>query len=104
MEISFTLKDQWIQFVTFEVINLELILADMEQVDRRLGRLAKQAKSGDKAAKAEQAVLEKVKEGFDQELPARALELDEDELQAIKHLQLLTLKPIYMWLTSVKMI
>ena len=31
-----------------EVINLELILADMEQVDRRLGRLAKQAKSGDK--------------------------------------------------------
>ena len=46
-----------------EVINLELILADMEQVDRRLGRLAKQAKSGDKAAKAEQAVLEKVKAG-----------------------------------------
>ncbi len=77
-----------------EVINLELILADMEQVDRRLGRLAKQAKSGDKAAKAEQAVLEKVKEGFDQELPARALELDEDDIQTIKHLQLLTLKPI----------
>ncbi len=77
-----------------EVINLELILADMEQVDRRLGRLAKQAKSGDKAAKAEQAVLEKVKVGFDQELPARALELDEDDIQAIKHLQLLTLKPI----------
>ena len=52
----------------------------MKQVDRRLGRLAKQAKSGDKAAKAEQAVLEKVKAGFDQELPARALELDEDDL------------------------
>ena len=48
-----------------EVINLELILADMEQVDRRLTRLAKQAKSGDKDAKAEVAVLEKVKEGFD---------------------------------------
>lgn len=42
-----------------EVINLELILADMEQVDRRLTRLAKQAKSGDKDAKAEVAVLEK---------------------------------------------
>ena len=39
-------------------------------------------------------VLEKVKEGFDKELPARALELDEDDIQAIKHLQLLTLKPI----------
>lgn len=77
-----------------EVINLELILADMEQVDRRLTRLAKQAKSGDKDAKAEVAVLEKVKEGFDKELPARAMELSDDDKAAIKHLQLLTLKPI----------
>jgi len=77
-----------------EVINLELILADMEQVDRRLGRLGKQAKSGDKEAKAEQEVLEKIKVGFDEELPVRALNLDADDLQAIKHLQLLTLKPI----------
>ena len=77
-----------------EVINLELILADMEQVDRRLTRLAKQAKSGDKDAKAEVAVLEKVKEGFDQELPARAMDLSDDDKAAIKHLQLLTLKPI----------
>ncbi len=77
-----------------EVINLELILADMEQVDRRLGRLAKQAKSGDKDAKAEIAVLEKVKVAFDEELPARSLDLDKDDLAAIKHLQLLTLKPI----------
>ena len=77
-----------------EVINLELILADMEQVDRRLGRLAKQAKSGDKEAKSEQAVLEKIKIGFDEELPVRAMNLDADDQQAIKHLQLLTLKPI----------
>ena len=46
-----------------------------------------------------------MKEGFDQELPARALELDEDELQAIKHLQIINVKNrFYMWLTSVKMI
>lgn len=77
-----------------ETINLELILADMEQVDRRLQRLGKSAKAGDKDAKAEAAVLEKVKGAFEQELPARALELDEDDLLSIKHLQLLTLKPI----------
>ena len=77
-----------------EVINLELILADMEQVDRRLTRLAKQAKSGDKDAKAEVAVHEKVKEVVDQELPARAMDLSDDDKAAIKHLQLLTLKPI----------
>jgi len=71
-----------------------LILADMEQVDRRLGRLAKQAKSGDKEAKSEQAILEKIKVGFDEELPVRAMDLDADDLQMIKHLQLLTSKPI----------
>lgn len=77
-----------------DVINLELILADMEQVDRRLQRLGKSAKSGDKDAKAEAAVLEKVKEAFENEQPARSLALDEDDLVQIKHLQLLTLKPI----------
>ena len=44
-----------------EVINLELILADMEQVDRRLTSLAKQAKSGDKDSKSEVSVIEKLK-------------------------------------------
>ena len=77
-----------------EVINLELILADMEQVDRRVSRLGKAAKSGDKESKAELAILEKVKGAFDQELPARAVDLDADDLALIRHLQLLTLKPI----------
>lgn len=77
-----------------EVINLELILADMEQVDRRISRLGKAAKSGDKDSKAELAVLEKVKEAFDKELPARAAQLDKDDQELIKHLQLLTMKPI----------
>ncbi|MCL1949722.1 MAG: redox-regulated ATPase YchF [Turicibacter sp.] len=77
-----------------EVINLELILADMEQVDRRYSRLGKAAKSGDKEAKSEMAALEKVKEAFENELPARAVELDKDDLELIRHLQLLTIKPI----------
>ncbi|MCL1990634.1 MAG: redox-regulated ATPase YchF [Defluviitaleaceae bacterium] len=77
-----------------DVINLELILADMEQVDKRLARLGKAAKSGDKAAKAEAEVLEKVKAGFEEALPVRALGLSEDDVAIIKHLTLLTLKPI----------
>ena len=77
-----------------DVINLELIFADMEQVDKRLQRLAKAAKSGDKDAKAEAEVLEKVKAGFENEKPARALGLVAEDLAIIKHLQLLTVKPI----------
>lgn len=77
-----------------DVINLELVLSDMEQVDKRLARLSKAAKSGDKEAKAEAEVLEKVKAGFESEQPARALGLKEEEIAMIKHLTLLTLKPI----------
>ena len=77
-----------------DVINLELILADMEQVDKRLLRLNKSAKAGLKEAKAEAEILEKVKAGFEQELPARAVGLHENDIDMIKHLSLLTLKPI----------
>ena len=77
-----------------EVINLELILSDMEQVDKRLTRLAKLAKSGDADAKSEIAILEKVKAGFESEKSARAIGLSDDDILTIKHLALLTLKPI----------
>ena len=77
-----------------EVINLELIFADMEQIDKRLLRLNKSAKAGIKEAKEEADILEKIKVGFEQELPARALGLHENDLALIKHLSLLTLKPI----------
>jgi len=77
-----------------EVINLELILADFEQVEKRLARLAKAAKSGDQEALAEAKILEKIKTSFEQERPARALGLAADEIASIKHLNLLTLKPI----------
>ena len=77
-----------------EVINLELIFADMEQVDKRLIRLNKSAKAGIKEAKEEADILEKIKVGFEQELPARALGLHENDIELIKHLSLLTLKPV----------
>ena len=47
-----------------ETINLELIMADLETVEKRIGRLEKKAKSGDKEAKAEMSVLEKLKPTF----------------------------------------
>jgi len=77
-----------------EVINLELILADMEQIDKRLLRLDKSAKAGIKEAKAEADILMQIKDGFEKELPARAIGLHPNDIAKLAHLSLLTLKPI----------
>lgn len=76
-----------------EIINTELCLADLESVEKRLDRVVRMAKSGSKEARAEEAVLEKVKKVIEDALPARQAGLDEDELALIKDLNLLTLKP-----------
>ena len=77
-----------------EVINLELILADMESVDRRLERVSKMAKQKDKEAMVEEPVLLKLKEAFENEQPARSVELAEEEFALIKGMNLLTIKPM----------
>lgn len=77
-----------------EVINLELILADMESVEKRLQRVSKMAKQKDKEALMEEPVLLKVKEALEAEKPARAADLSEDEMKVIKGLHLLTIKPM----------
>lgn len=77
-----------------ETINLELILADLESVERRLTRVQKQAKAKEKEAVLELVALEKLKEAFEREEPARKVPLTDDELTAIKSLNLLTLKPV----------
>ncbi len=77
-----------------EVINLELILADMESVEKRLQRVSKMAKQKDKEALIEEPVLLKVKEALEAEKPARAADLSEDEMKVIKGLHLLTIKPM----------
>lgn len=76
-----------------EVINTELALADLDTVDRSLLRVHKQAKSGDKAAMIESALLERVKKELDQGHPARALPLSKEEKILLKPLNLLTMKP-----------
>ncbi|MGA7965896.1 MAG: redox-regulated ATPase YchF [Gammaproteobacteria bacterium] len=77
-----------------ETISTELALADMESVERALGRTEKVAKSGDKTAKARLGVLEKIKAVLDEGRAARTVELDEEQAKLIADLNLLTRKPI----------
>jgi hypothetical protein len=76
-----------------DVINTELVLADMEAADRAVLRNAKKAKGGDKDAKFELVVLEKVKAHLDEGLTLRSLELANEEKAAIQYINFLTIKP-----------
>ncbi len=82
-----------------ETINLELVFADLETVNKRLER-AKKLLKGDKSYQAEIDLLEKVKETLEQGKPARILELSEEEKEIIKDSFLLTMKPI-LYVTNV---
>ena len=77
-----------------ETINLELILADLESVEKRIGRVEKLAKQKDKDAVIEFEVLQKLRDAFEAEKPARTVEFTEDELKVAKGLHLLTIKPV----------
>lgn len=78
------------------VINLELVLADMQTVTKRLGSVERDAKRGEKTAVAEQSALRKINALLEEGKLARKakLEMTEEELAAIKGLDLLTFKPI----------
>ena len=76
-----------------EVINLELALADLSQVEKRLERAKKQAK-GNKDQQVEIEVLEKIIALLNEGKPARNLKLTEEEELLVKPLGLLTRKPI----------
>ena len=71
-----------------EIINTELCLADLESVDKRLQRIAKLAKSGDKDARIEAPILEKVSAALGDAIPVRAQGLTDDELEILKDLTL----------------
>lgn len=77
-----------------EIINLELIFADLESVDKRMSRVAKIAKTKDKEAVAELSVLEKIKPVLEEGKSARSIEFSDDELPIVKGLFLLTTKPV----------
>jgi GTP-binding protein YchF len=78
-----------------EVINLELILADMDTVTKRLGNIEKDVKKGSKEAVLEKEVLTKVRHGLESEKLAYSMaELSAEDRLALKSMQLLTMKPI----------
>ena len=76
-----------------EVINTELMLADLESVRKRRERVGKDAKRGDKAAAAEDAVLEKIEAALDAGKPALTVALTPEERALSKPLFLLSDKP-----------
>lgn len=76
-----------------EIINLELIYADLDTIEKRIQRLQKQMKV-DNSAKKELELMEKIKQILEEGKPARSIELTEDEEKLVKTLQLLTIKPI----------
>jgi GTP-binding protein YchF len=83
-----------------EVITMELILADIETIEKRLDKSRKNLKGGDKKVAQEVECLEKVKAALYEDQPARTLDLTEDELSIVKTLHLLTMKPV-LYVTNV---
>jgi GTP-binding protein YchF len=77
-----------------EVINLELILADLQVVTKRLGSVEKEVRAGDKSATALKAALERVAKTLEEGKLARTLALSDEEQVLLKGLNLLSLKPI----------
>jgi len=76
------------------VINLELILADLQSVNKRLDSVGKDVKRGDKEALFEHNALEKIRSALESEKFAHEASLDEKEKIATKGMNLLTMKPI----------
>ncbi|MEL6911573.1 MAG: redox-regulated ATPase YchF [Cyanobacteria bacterium J06629_2] len=76
-----------------EIINLELILADLAQIERRITRQRKSAKN-DKNAQAEVELLTKISDVLNDGKSVRSMDLSEDDLLLIKPLGLLSNKPI----------
>ncbi len=78
-----------------ETINTELALSDMASIEKRLARISKQAKSGDKEAILENKILEKINELLsDGKFINIANNFEEDEIEIIKNMHLLCTKPV----------
>ena len=77
-----------------ETINLELIFSDLEVLERRMEKTVKLARSGDKDAKFEYAIMERIKEQLEKNLPVRTLEFTDEEAVFVKSLFMITSKPV----------
>ena len=77
-----------------ETIDIELQLKDLETIEKRLDKVTRAAKSGDKLAQKELELLKRFQQALLQGISARAVEVNEEESELIKGFQLLTAKPI----------
>jgi len=77
-----------------ETIETELMLADMESIERRLQNIVRKVKGGDKDAVQQERLLRQALAVLEEGNPARTVEVDKDDLKAWNTLQLLTTKPI----------
>lgn len=78
-----------------EIINIELVLADLEIITNRIGKIEKKAETTkDKDALAELTLLKKCRDALEKDIPLRRLELDKDEKKIIKNFSFLTQKPL----------
>ena len=77
-----------------ETINTELALADLDSIEKAIVRATKASRSGNKEAKAQLEVFERIQAHLAEGHSARSLSLDKDERLMIRELQLITIKPI----------
>lgn len=77
-----------------EIIDTELILKDIETIEKRLEKLKKQAKSGNKEDKKKVEIAQEILDVLNQDRPARTIEVEGESEDFLKELQLLTAKPI----------
>jgi GTP-binding protein YchF len=77
-----------------EVVTTELVLSDLDAVQKRIDKTQKKAKSGDKEAHAEMALLERLVPHLNENKPANLLPVHEDEAKLLKFFQLLSAKPV----------
>lgn len=78
-----------------DIINTELVLADLDTLEKAVARLAKAAKSGNKEMLAQKVVAERLLAHLAEGNSARTLELDADERKLIRDFHLITIKPIF---------
>jgi GTP-binding protein YchF len=76
-----------------EIIETELMLADLDSLEKRLPNLQKKAKSGDKDAGFEAAIMERIVVALREGKPARTIAFDTEEVPVVRRMQLLTAKP-----------
>ena len=78
-----------------DTIDMELQLKDLETVDKKIDKVKRAAKTGNKEAQAEEAILLKIKSGLESGISVRAIEFDEESYEDyVKPLQFITDKPV----------